>query len=73
METIFVKLLDEGVDAWRPILAERVAGDVYRIVDQELPAGEKLEFQPGTEVVCKPTMLSEGVEIVAMSRADTST
>jgi hypothetical protein len=31
---IYMALLDEGVDVWRPVLAERLHDDVYRIVDQ---------------------------------------
>jgi len=29
--TIYVALLDEGVDVWRPVDAEHVAGDLYRL------------------------------------------
>lgn len=34
MPIIFVYLLDEGVDVWRPVDAEIVAPDWYRILSE---------------------------------------
>ena len=31
-ETIYVALLDEGIDVWRPVEAERLSPDRYRIL-----------------------------------------
>jgi hypothetical protein len=58
---IFVSLLDERVDVWRPVQAERLHGNVYRIVDE--PYNREIEtwqFEPGDEVVCEPIELSDG-------------
>jgi hypothetical protein len=44
--TIFVELLDEGVKCWRPVSADRVSEDTYRIVGS-VPQGEVWLFQPG--------------------------
>ena len=32
-ETVYVKLLEEDVDVWRPVEAERLEGDRYRLLD----------------------------------------
>ena len=68
---IFVKLLDEQVDVRRPVQAERIYDDVYRIVDQ--PYDRKIEtwqFEPGDEVVCKLIESNEGRVLAATRRAD---
>ena len=33
-ETIYVALLDEGIDVWRPVAARKLAPDTYLILDQ---------------------------------------
>jgi hypothetical protein len=51
---IFVRLLDENVDVWRPVNAERIASDRFRIVEQPYDRGtERWEFEPGDEVICE--------------------
>jgi hypothetical protein len=34
-ETIYVALLDEGVDVWRPVKARRLPSGVYLILEQD--------------------------------------
>jgi hypothetical protein len=70
-EEIFVSLLDEAVDVWRPVEAERLDDNVYRIVDQ--PYNHEVEtwqFEPGDEVVCEPTESGGGQILAAMRRAE---
>lgn len=65
---IFVSLLDEAVDVWRPVQAELLYEDVYRIVEQPYDRQvESWQFQPGDLVVCDLVDTSEG-EIVAAVR-----
>jgi hypothetical protein len=53
-DTIYVALLNEGIDVWRPVEAERLSPDSYRILDQDYdPAIERWEFGPGTVVRCR--------------------
>jgi hypothetical protein len=53
-DTIYVALLDEGIDVRRPVEAERLSPDSYRIVDQDYdPSIERWEFEPGTVVRCR--------------------
>jgi hypothetical protein len=50
---IFVRLLREAVDVWRPVRAEHLHKNIYRIIpsqpyDREI---ETWEFEPGDTVV----------------------
>lgn len=55
--TVYVKLLDEDVDVWRPVLAEHLDGDRYRLVG-ETPEDEVWPFATGDIVNCKLRKLS---------------
>jgi len=73
MKTIYVYLPDEGVDVWRPVLAEQIGHSVFRIVTQQYDKSiERWEFGPGETVYCEPTRLSEGVCLVAKQRVQSS-
>jgi hypothetical protein len=61
---IFVELLDEGTKCWRPVSAERLSDDTYRIVDT-VPDEEIWRFQPGDIVRCKQRVFSDGVGLTA--------
>lgn len=70
---IYVALLDESVDVWRPVLAKPLYDDVYRIVDQPYDrADERWQFEPGDDVVCAPTE-ADGVRILAAIRTSKPT
>jgi len=67
---VFVSLLDEGVDVWRPVRAKRLRGNVYRIVDG--PYAREIEtwqLEPGGAVVCELIESSDG-RILAATRPD---
>jgi hypothetical protein len=58
---IFVRLLDENVDVWRPVKAEEIAADRFRIVDQPYDRDtERWEFEPGDEVTCELVASEDG-------------
>jgi len=67
---IYVYLLDEGVDVWRPVDAERVGDDLYRIISEAPDRDfEDWEFTTGEVVRCIPRILSGGAQgIVAVAR-----
>jgi len=66
---IFVSLLGEGVDVWRPVRAEHVHGNVYRIVDQPYDREtEAWQFKPGDEVLCELIDSSDGRIFAATGR-----
>jgi hypothetical protein len=53
-DTIYVALLDEGIDVWRPVAARRLSPDRWLILDQDYDrAIERWEFEPGTVVRCR--------------------
>lgn len=67
---IYVALLDDGVDVWRPIQAEHLRGNIYRIVDQ--PYDRKIEcwqFEPGDVVDCEIVESSGGRILAATQKA----
>ena len=69
-EEIYVSLLDEGVDVWRPVRAQRLRGSVYRIVSQRYDRDtESWQFVPGDEVFCELVESSEGRILAAVRKA----
>ena len=73
METIYIRLLDEGVDVWRPVSAETLADGQYRIISENTdPENEKWEFKTGDVVLCAEKELMDGTEsilrLVAVSK-----
>lgn len=62
---IYVFLLDEGVDVWRPISAVHLQDDVYRIVAQPYDqTDEKWQFEPGDTVICRPMKSEDGEDML---------
>jgi hypothetical protein len=58
-ETVYVELLDEGVDVWRPVQAEHLGGDLYRLTGEQ-PDGEVWPFAVGDVVRCRVQRLTTG-------------
>jgi hypothetical protein len=66
---IFVRLLDEGVDVWRPVVSEHIHDNVYRIADQPYDRNiETWEFAPGDEVIAEVIDSDDGPFLVAVGR-----
>ncbi|HEX4186900.1 MAG TPA: hypothetical protein VHY83_03280 [Solirubrobacteraceae bacterium] len=61
---IYVELLDEGVDVWRPVPAIPEGADVYRLPDKK-PADETWAFPPGSRVRCEARLIDGGEQLVA--------
>ena len=55
--TVYVALLDEGVDVWRPVQAEHAGGDLYRLTG-EPPDDEVWAFAVGDVVRCQMRTLN---------------
>jgi len=53
LSTIFVRLLDEVPDVWRPVSASRLGETTYQIAEQTVPEDEVWSFQPGDIVVAE--------------------
>ncbi len=67
--TIFVRLLDEGTDVWRPVKAVRLSEATFRIEDEQVPEDEIWNFQPGEIVVAEHRASEDGAELIAVARA----
>jgi hypothetical protein len=68
MATIYMPLLDEGVDVWRPVKATKLTTDTYRI-EGPIPDDEEWAFAPGSVVRCERKSFSEGVGLAAIAHA----
>ena len=56
---IYVFLLDEGTDVWRPVQAEKIGDNLFRIVSVNPdPENEKWQFSTGEIVKCEERSLS---------------
>ncbi len=68
---IYVALTDEGVDCWRPIDAERLQENIFRIIGTP-PPDEQWQFSCGEVVRCENRRFdgSDALELVAIERMD---
>jgi hypothetical protein len=57
MATIDIELRDEGVECWRPVEAEHLGEDRYRIIEEQ-PDSERWAFPSRTVVRCSPRLLA---------------
>lgn len=64
MRTIYMSLIDEGTDVWRPVLAEELENGIYRICGPQ-PEDESWQFAPGSLVKGEMRKLSGGTRMVA--------
>lgn len=69
-ERLFVRLLGEAIDVWRPVAAEHLGGARYRIAEQDYDREtETWEFEPGEEVVSELVDAHDGIIRVAVRRS----
>jgi hypothetical protein len=56
---IYIKLLDEGVDVWRPTQGEMVSVLIFKVLPTKNydPENEHWEFPPGTIVRCEKKVI----------------
>ena len=57
--TVYVPLVDEGVDVWRPVVAEPVGPMLFRLTGP-VPDGEAWAFEPGAVVRCYERTFADG-------------
>jgi hypothetical protein len=69
---IYVPLVDEGVDVWRPVIAEVVGDQTFRIVGENIsPDDEHWAFATGEVVRCEDHRFQDGSSgLVAVARND---
>jgi hypothetical protein len=69
---VYVRLLDEGTDAWRPASAIALTDGTFRLLEPDGydPNAERWEFPPLTKVRCVTRKFADGGEgLVAVARA----
>lgn len=71
-ERIYVRLLNEGLDVWRPAPAWKIGQRTYIVLRPETyePDDEQWEFLPGSAVECDTRELSGGASLVATRAAE---
>jgi len=72
-ETVYVKLLDEGVDVWRPVPATRLPDGSFELSQPEWydPEDEIWEFPPHSRVKCTAKSFADGqAGLVAVAPAE---
>ena len=70
-EVVYMPLLDEAVECWRPVHAAHLEGDVYEIEVDEEPKGEHWMFPPRSYVHCREHVFHDGQNgLVAFALAD---
>jgi hypothetical protein len=68
--TVFVRLVDEGTDVWRPVRANRIGANTCRIAEQVVPEDEIWIFQPGDVVVVEGRQAEDdSAQLIAVARA----
>src|ERR1700679_1150668 len=61
VKTIYVPLLNEGTDVWRPVTAEPIVRGIYRIVrERPDPDNEEWVYRTGQEVAVEERVFVEG-------------
>lgn len=63
-QTIYIELMGDGVDVWRPVEATAEADGAFRLPDQA-PEDEVWKFPPRSLVRCQQRLLSGGEVLVA--------
>jgi hypothetical protein len=61
---IYVYLLNEGTDVWRPVNATETESGLYRI-DGPMFDNEEWQFPPGSLVRCGDWCSSDGIRFLA--------
>jgi hypothetical protein len=67
-QVIYVELLDEGVDVWRPVDAVQLEDGWYRITGVKADPDERWAFDTGDVVRCELRLLSRGHALVPVEK-----
>ena len=71
IEVIYIRLLDEGTEVFRPTTGEALGGSVFKIsaTDDYDPRDETWEFPPGTIVKCRKRVIDNEEFLIACETA----
>ena len=68
LTTIYMPLVNDGTDVWRPVEAMKIARLGY-MVTEDAPPDEQWAFQPGHILRCEERHLSGETHLVAVTKA----
>ena len=72
IKQIYIYLIDEGVDAWRPVEAEYIKERIFKIISKMDPT-EIWQFLPESIVRCEEKVMSNGEKcLVAVEQITTN-
>ena len=63
---IYIPLWNDPVNPWRPVEAEDLGGNRYRITEKQ-PANEEWPFATGEIVTCKLRRFPDGLEALIVT------
>jgi hypothetical protein len=68
---IYIALLNENVNVWRPVKAKAIKNNIYLIVEQPYDSDiETWEFKPGEKVLCKQIESNDGKILAAVKKIE---
>jgi hypothetical protein len=67
MNEIYMRLMDEGTEVFRPVRVKLLEGSLYQIDESEVPEDERWEFEPGEIVSVRLVVTESGSEILVAS------
>lgn len=69
--TIYVRLLGEGIQVYRPVQALQIASNIYVVGGADIydPEDEEWEFLPGARVVVEERILEGQSALIAIASA----
>jgi hypothetical protein len=59
-DVIYMPLMDEGTECWRPVHARRVATDIYEIAAGDKSDDEQWAFPNGSRLRCREHVFADG-------------
>lgn len=67
-ETIYIRLLGEGTEVFRPITASKIGNSMYEVGGYDVydPEDEIWEFPPGTQVIVEEQVREGEKVLIAM-------
>ena len=66
--TVYLELLNEGTDCWRPVEAKDLGEGRFQIISSQ-PEDEDWQFRPGDVIECRKKQLQDGLCLVAYKLA----
>jgi hypothetical protein len=57
---VYMPLVNEGTECWRPVYARRVTSDIYEVAASHESDDEQWAFPSGSRVRCRAQVFSDG-------------